>query len=206
MSLHVSEKSGSGIAPLPEDTYPAVCYALIDLGQQYSAKFEKYSEQVAIGWEIIGETITVDGEDVPRSFFNTYNMSLNEKAKLRKDLVSWRGKEFSVEELKDFNLRNILGKPCMIQIIHKKNADGSRVYANLGSVTKIPKGFPIPKGQLEPMVFDFSESDPAVVDTLPQWMQDKIKASESYTFFLEEWNKKPRLAELPDDSDGELPF
>lgn len=207
MSLFVSEKSGSGIAPLAEDTYPAVCYALIDLGEQYSAQFEKYSDQIAIGWEIIGETITVDGEEIPRSFFNTYNKSLNQKAKLRKDLVSWRGKEFSADELKEFNLRNIVGIPCMIQIIHKKSADGTRTYANLGSVTKIPKGFPVPKGQLKPVIYDIESDDPAKVEELPQWMADKIKASRTYAFYLEAWNKKPKLVELPDDEeDGQLPF
>ena len=209
MSLYVEEKTASSVPPLAEDTYPAVCYALVDLGEQFSAVYEKYTKKIAIGWELPGETITIDGETVPRTFFNTYTASLSTKSLLRKDLTSWRGKEFTVEELKGFNLRNIVGVPCMIQIVHRKSADGSRTYANLASVTKIPKGFPAPKGKLEPMIYDIEEDDPAVVDTLPQWMQDKIKESRSFQFHLEQLKNegKPKFEELDDDEDGgTLPF
>lgn len=205
MSLYVEEKSTASVPPLAEDTYPAVCYALVDLGEQYSAVYDKYQPKVAIGWEIVGETITVDGETVPRSFFNTYTASLSSKSQLRKDLTSWRGKEFTAEELKGFNLRNIVGIPCMIQIVHRKSADGSKTYANLASVTKIPRGYPAPKGTLPDMIYDIEESDPADVEKLPQWMQDKIKGSRTWAFWLEEHNKKGKLVDL-DDADGELPF
>ena len=206
MSLYVEEKSSSSVAPLAEDTYPAVCYALIDLGDQYSATFDKWNRKVVIGWEIIGETITIDGEEVPRTFYNTYTASLNQKAQLRKDLVSWRGKEFTVEELKGFNLRNIIGVPCMVQIIHRKSADGSKTYANLGSVTKLPKGFPAPHGKLEPVIYDIEESDPSMVEDLPAWMGEKIKASRNYQFHLSEIEKKPVVVDLEDEEDGQLPF
>lgn len=207
MSLYVEEKSGSGIAPLAEDTYPAVCYALIDLGDQYSAAFDKYNRKVVIGWELPGETLTIEGEEVPRTFWNTYTASLSQKAQLRKDLTSWRGKEFTAEELKGFNLRNIVGVPCMIQIVHRKSADGTKTYANLASVTKLPKGFQAPKGTLKPLIYDIEESDPAMVEELPQWMQDKIKASNNYQYHVAELQKKPQLREIPDDEDdGELPF
>lgn len=207
MSLYVEEKSGSGIAPLAEDTYPAVCYALVDLGDQYNAAYDKFSRKVVIGWELPGETITIDGEEVPRTFWNTYTASLSQKSQLRKDLTSWRGKEFTAEELKGFNLRNIVGVPCMIQIVHRKSADGTKTYANLASVTKVPKGFPAPKGTLPEMIYDIEESDPSVVEELPQWMQDKIKASNNYQFHMQELQKKPKLVEIPDDDDeGTLPF
>lgn len=206
MSLYVEEKSGSGIAPLAEDTYPAVCYALIDLGDQYSAAYDKYNRKVVIGWELPGETLTIDGEEVPRTFWNTYTASLSQKAQLRKDLTSWRGKEFTAEELKGFNLRNIVGVPCMIQIVHRKSADGSKTYANLASVTKLPKGFPAPKGTLKPLIYDIEESDPSLVEELPEWMRDKIKASSNFQYHLQELQKKPKMQELEDDDEGTLPF
>lgn len=206
MSLYVEEKTASSVPPLAEDTYPAVCYALVDLGDQYSQMYEKFTRKVVIGWEIVGETITIDGETVPRTFFNTYTASLSQKSLLRKDLISWRGRDFTVEELKGFNLRNIVGVPCMIQIVHRKNADGSRVYANLASVTKIPKGFPKPEGTLEPIVYDIEESDPSMVDLLPQWMQDKIKDSRSFLQHLEDLKDKPKFEDLDDEDGGQLPF
>ena len=210
MSLFVEEKTSSALPPLPEDTYPAVCYALIDIGEQYSQVFEKYTKKVVIGWELIGETVTIDGEEQPRTFFNTYTASLSTKSLLRKDLVSWRGRDFTVDELKGFNLRNIVGIPCMLQIVHKKNADGSKVYANLASVTKVPKMLKIEKGKLAPVIYDIDESDPAIVETLPQWLQDKIHDSRSYVQHMDELADKPAQPaptfEEIEDADGELPF
>ena len=210
MSLFVEEKTSSALPPLPEDTYPAVCYALIDIGDQYSQVFEKYTKKVVIGWELIGETVTIDGEEQPRTFFNTYTASLSTKSLLRKDLVSWRGRDFTVDELKGFNLRNIVGIPCMLQIVHKKNADGSKVYANLASVTKVPKMLKIEKGKLAPVIYDIDESDPAIVETLPQWLQDKIHDSRSYVQRMDELSASPAQPaptfEEIEDADGELPF
>lgn len=209
MSLFVEEKAASTVPTLPEDTYPAVCYCLVDLGEQYSEAFKKMSQKVVIGWELVGETITIDGKEQPRTFHNTYTKSLSEKSKLRSDLTSWRGKEFTAEELRGFNLRNIVGVPCMLQIVHKKSADGSKTYANLASVTKLPKMIKPFTGTLKPIIFDIDESDPAMVDSLPQWMGDKIKGSATFQLRLERQGAQPIKApafEDIDDSDGELPF
>ena len=209
MSLFVEEKSASTVPPLAEDTYPAVCFTMVDLGHQYGEVSKSSNPNVVIGWEIIGETITIDGKEQPRTFYNTYTRSLNKKSKLRSDLTSWRGKEFTVEELKRFNLENVVGASCMLQIVHKKSADGSRVYANLASVTKVPKIVKPFKGTLSPVVFDIDENDLSMVDELPKWIGDKIKASPEYQMRIQRENaepmKTPVLEEL-DDLDGTLPF
>ena len=38
---------------------------------------------------------------------------------LSKDLTSWRGKPFSAQEKKQFNLGDMLGETCQIQIMEK---------------------------------------------------------------------------------------
>ena len=203
MSLTISEKSkGPSVPILEAGTYSAVCCELIDLGQQYNEAWKTSSRKVLVGWEIVGETVMVNGEPQPRIFSKTYTASLNEKAALRKDLNAWRGRPFTEEELKAFDLKTIVGVPCMLTIVHQTSQNG-KTYANLASIGGIPKGFPKPGLTVEPTIYDIDESDPGVVDTLPAWIADIIKASPSYAERAASYSP---MQELPDADDGDIPF
>ena len=204
MSLTISEKSKGPSVPLLEaGTYSAVCCQLVDLGLQYNEAWKSSSRKVLIGWEIVGETVNVNCEAQPRIFSKTYTASLNEKAALRKDLNAWRGRPFTEEELRAFDLKSIVGAPCMLTIVHQTSQNG-KTYANLASIGGIPKGFPKPSLTVEPTIYDIDESAPDVVNTLPAWMAEIIKQSPSYA---ERCASYSPLQELPDsEDDGELPF
>lgn len=205
MSLTLSENKGSSIPLLEEGTYPAVCNMLVDLGLQYSERYGKHSRKVLIGWEVIGETVEIDGKEEPRTFSARYTASLNEKSELRKTLKAWRGRDFTLEELKEFNLRNIIGAPCFIQIIHNTAANGN-IYANLAAVTRLPKGYEAPTLSTEPVVYDIDESDPEDVNKLPNWIADIIRSSSSYQERVSAASINPQAFAELDDTDGELPF
>jgi len=199
MSLIISANtSGSSIAPLEAGTYPAICYGLVDIGWQYNEAYKKSSPKIIIMWEIPGETITIDGEEKSRVISQTYTVSLNEKATLRKDLTSWRGKDFTDEELKAFDIRSILNVPCLLNIIHKES--NGRTYANISGIMKLPKGVKVPRGTMEPIIFDLDASDLDEIKELPEWIQKKIQESDTY---------KERLAgighETDDDGEYEQP-
>ena len=209
MSLKVSESgNGSNIPILDEGSYAAVCYMLVDIGLQRNERYGNSSRKVIIGWEIADEYVEVDGEKKPRVFSARYTASLNEKAILRRDLAAWRGREFTDAELAEFNLRNIIGAPCLIQIIHKEGNNG-RTYANLASIMKLPKGMPSPKMTLDPIIYDIDESPIHDVDKLPEWIATTVKASESYQQRLRNdiggAANMTNFAEIAEE-DGELPF
>lgn len=179
MSLIVANNGGAGFAPIEPGTYTAICYSMIDLGNQYSEMYDNWQHKVLIGFEIPSETYTSEsGEESSRSISKRYTASLNEKASLRKDLASWRGRDFTDEELKGFNLANILGAPCMINIINRER--NGRTYAEISGIMKLPKGMPVPFGRLEKISFDIDESPLAMIDTMPQWIQDTIRESKEY--------------------------
>ena len=193
MSLIISASTGgSSIAPLEAGTYPAICYGLVDIGWQYNEAYKKSSPKLIIMWEIPGETITIDGEEKSRVISQTYTVSLNEKATLRKDLTSWRGKDFTDEELKAFDIRSILNVPCLLNIIHKES--NGRTYANISGIMKLPKGVKVPRGTMEPVVFDLDTSDLDEIKELPEWIQKKIQESDTY---------KERLAGIGHETDGD---
>lgn len=182
MGLYASESSGAAREPIPEGTYPAVCYALVDLGDQYSEKYGKASHKCRIIWEVVGETIEVEGKTVNRSISKDYTLSLGKKATLRADLRAWRGREFTREELERFNVRNILGAPCMLNIVHQTTENGT--YANISGIMALPKGMPKPEQTNQTLYWDFDEFtvDDEAFSALPEFLQNRIRESQTYQF------------------------
>lgn len=178
MSLTVSEAGGKSFPILPEGSYAAVCNMLVDLGLQYNEAYKNSSRKVLIGWEMPEETIEINGELVPRTISQRYTASLNEKSVLRRDLAAWRGRDFTPAELEEFNLRNIVGAPCLVQIIHREY--NGKKYANVASIMSLPKSMPRPVPSEPPLVYDIDEDDPAIVNTFPAWIKETVVKSESY--------------------------
>jgi len=202
MSLTVTANGESKIAPIEPGTYLAVCSMVIDLGMQYNETYKNSSRKVLIMWELPAETITIDGEERPRTISKQYTASLNERATLRQDLASWRGRDFTTDELEAFDLQNIAGASCYINIIRTER--NGRTYSNISSIMALPRG--VGKGTLShpPLVFDLDASSVSDVDKLPKWIAEIIKKSETYQDKL----VVPEGSKLVEDSDddGELPF
>ena len=66
--------------------------------------------------------------------------SLNEKGTLYKQLVAWRGKTFTQDELNAFELKNLLDKSCMVNVTVNEGKDGKQ-YAKVQNMMPLPKGF-----------------------------------------------------------------
>ncbi len=124
--------------PAPDGVHNAVCVDEIDLGVVPSTFGPKH--MLKIVWEI--EELMENGKRFLVS--KRYSASLHEKSSLHKDLKSWRGKAFTSEELKAFDLENVVGKPCQLVIVHAER-DGStfanvQTVAKAGSVKMTPSG------------------------------------------------------------------
>ena len=174
MGLTVSESGSKEFRRVPEGVHRAVCVWLYDLGTQHNAHYNKGQKQVLIGWQFPDERVEYEGEDKPMMMSKTYTASLSEKAQLRKDLEAWRGRTFTPDELKKFDLKTIVGKCCQLQIVHVQR-DG-KTYANISSIMALPKGMPAfaPEGAV--VCFDLDEGLP-LPDGTPEWIATKIAAS-----------------------------
>lgn len=203
MSLTVNANPTSSISPIPEGTYLGVCNMLVDLGVQFNETYKTSSRKVLVGWEIPEETITIDGEQKPRTLSKRYTASLDERATLRQDLAAWRGRDFTQEELAAFDLRNIVGASCLINVIHKES--NGKTYANISSIMALPKG--MKKGTLaEPaIVFDLDTDDLSAIDNLPNWIGEIVKKSQTYEERMAEPVKIQEYVEELEDEGG-LPF
>ena len=86
--------------PIPTGLKKAICVNVIDIGLQPGFQNGKPQQKVVLVWEL--EDLQEDGAH----FLVTkkYTASLGDKAILRKDLKSWRGKDFEQDDLAGFDL------------------------------------------------------------------------------------------------------
>ena len=180
MSMIVKNEGGSSIPILEEGVYTAVCTGLIDLGFQENKMFNSNSRKVQIVWTIPDEKIKYTDKDgnekeAMRQMSKEYTACITEKSNLNKDLTSWRGKSFTEEEMKGFDLNKLLLVPCQIQVVHQGK---EKKYANIAGIMSLPKGMKIPTEGLQKQIFDMSESNTwNTYENLPKFIQDKITKS-----------------------------
>lgn len=193
MSLTVKSSGNGDFETVPEGAYTARCIKVIDLGTQtttgqYGTKHQK---QVMVTWELLDDEIKMqDGRPFAATQF--YTASLHEKAKLRKDLEAWRGKKFNDAELEGFDLKNVLGTYCMLQIVHSQ--DGQ--YANVNAIMSY-RGTK-PEGVNSTMAFDISNPDMDVFNALSDKMKAKITSTP-------EWAEREQVLDTMDDEPDGAP-
>lgn len=177
MALLSKDSGGEGFEPIPAGTYVARCVSVIDLGVQETPWGGK--EKVYIGFEIPGERVQwkdKDGKEHegPAFIGSRYTNSINEKAILGQHLTSWRGVPFTDDERQGFDLFTILGVPAMINVTHKKK--DSKVYANITSIMRLPKGMECPPAETELVGYSPMDNDRGGnFDKLLDWQKDLVR-------------------------------
>jgi hypothetical protein len=204
MGLTAKDNKGVDFEPIPEDLHPAICFAIWDVGTQLEEIMghSKKVHRVVIAWELPNVRAKFEKEgrsiDVPRTVSRKYRLSLHKKAQLRKDLESWRGKQFTEDQLKGFDLRNVLSAPCQLQIIHNK--EGDKTYANISAITKWTFGAP-PPVENKVKFFSFEETQ-AIPEGTPEWI---VKLIQRAAEFQAEYGI-PDDGYVPPGPDDDVPF
>ena len=106
--------------PVPEGIHRAVCMAVEDLGPRATRFGTK--KMVRITWQL--SELIIEGL-TPR-ISRIYNQTLHEKSSLHRDLKAWRGRGFSAEELRGFDLDTLIGLPCRL-MIQQQEREGTHV-------------------------------------------------------------------------------
>ena len=182
----IVEDTGGSFTPVPAGMHLARCYRIIDLGTQ-KTEFEgnvDFKRKLKVVWEIHGEDDEgkpiVTSKNEPMIITKDYTMSWGDKATLRKDLQSWRGKPFTEDEQKRFDLKSVLDKWCMVNVAHKPKKSGGGVYANVVAVTPVPnslKAITLPKGHNQCGIFLISEPDMEMFNSFGEYLKKTIQAA-----------------------------
>jgi hypothetical protein len=177
MSLTVSSGE-SDYEVVPAGQHLAVCYRLVDAGtreEQYKDNPPKKRHVLFVYWEL-PEVKMGDGR--PFTISKKYTLTLNENGTLFKDLKTWRGKSFTQEELKGFDLLKVLGVSALLEVEHSDEGK-----ARVVSVFKPDGGAKATDTENEQQAFDiddYAKGDPKMIEifgSFPEWMQGMIEES-----------------------------
>ena len=186
-------------------SWTGICIRVVDLGTQ-EKEFKgktKHVRMCQIVWEIPDQ---LDSENKPLTISKSYTSSLAEKANLRKDLEGWRGRPFTQEELGGFEVSNIIGKPCLLNLVTVQGQKGERVV--VAGISPLPKGMPAPPKTTyhSQFVYSLDEHNPEVWNQLSERMQDWINRSEERQFAPKATASTASAGNASTITDDEIPF
>lgn len=204
MPIYAESSPAANHTPAPEGTHFARCVQMVDLGTQKNTFDPSKPDRrmVRISFELPDE-LREDGK--PHLVSQKFALTMHEKSTLRKQLQSWRGKPFTEDEARRFDISVLLAKPCLLNVIHAAK-EGGKVYANIASISPLVKGMPqvaqiTPTLELSLTAEDFRQD---VYDTLPDFLKEEIAASPEYQQL-----QAPKGEPVTADEDAEmsaLPF
>lgn len=180
MALTATKPAGGNYEAPPAGMHIARCFALIDLGTQqktYQGKPTGEARKVRAQFELLGEDRTQDGQ--PFTISKSWFLSLHEKAALRKDLESWRGRPFTPEEEAGFDVSKLIGAYCLINIVKEAGADGKE-YTKIAAINPPMKGMQKPTGINAEILFDLDNFDQEVFSTFGDKTKEIIMESREW--------------------------
>jgi hypothetical protein len=213
MALTISE-SQKMERKLPEaGATVGVLYSLVDLGHQKTNwdNQEKWTPKVRLTFELPDQTDEFEVEEngkrttvqKPMVVSIEQTRSLGEKASLRKLLEQWRGQTFTSKELQAFSLKNLLGKPAMLTLIHKTSQQG-RQYCAIAGASKLPKGMKAPATTTnDQLYYEIEQGEAGQFNDMPDWLQEKIRASKE---FATSAGKSTAIKSELDSDGNQVPF
>jgi hypothetical protein len=219
MAITATNSGGSNYELIPAGTYLARCYSMVQIGtvEEEFQGLKKMVNKVRITWELPTELKVFNPEkgEQPQAISKEFTLSMHEKSSLRAFLTSWRGKGFSEEEAKAFDITKLLGVPCMLSIVHEPGKkDPSKTYDKIASVSTLMKGVTMPDQINKSFEFTLEKFELEKFDLLPDFLKDKIRQSREYKNMIspeirhmEETQQKVAEFQVPDNVDLDpLPF
>jgi hypothetical protein len=144
----------------PDGLQAAICSDIVDMGiveDEYQGTPRSrhmirivflLDEKIPKRWTHphTSEVVEVSDELAGRPFgvSRRFNLTLHEKGALRQFLKTWRGKDFTPDELMGFDVESLIGVPCALNIVHNQNEHTGKWYANLEGVSRLPKQWTAP--------------------------------------------------------------
>ena len=122
--------------------------------------------------EFVKDAKGVEDQEKPRWLSETLNLF-----SLDIDLATSTKRYKAIDPLisKDGDWTQLVGAPCMVTIVQKKNGK-----SKIGSVAPAIKGVPMPELKNEPKVFLMDDPDMEIFGSLPEWLQEKITTALNY--------------------------
>jgi len=198
---------------VPVGSHMARCYSIVHIGTvQWEWQGEvKHKNKVRLTWELPNETKVFKEENGEQPFVisKEYTLSMHEKSNLRRDVESLLG-SMTEQQADDFDITDLMGKPCMITVMHKIAKNGN-TYSNVGSVTQLMKGIECPDQHNDSLEFNYNDAfDLNWLRSQPDFIKNMIESTPEYKGRIKELEsveqEKKLDAQMDEKIEGDLPF
>ena len=211
-----NNNSGAG-QTVPAGTHVARCYQIIHIGtilDTYQGE-EKLVNKVRLVFELPLETADFGKGEQPFSIGRDFTLSMHEKSGLRAFVQGWLGKAMSDGEANKFDIATLLGKECMLNVMHR-TANTGRTYADIKGASPLVKGMTCPPLVNSAFLLDYDSEDFDLrFKMLPEWLQNKVSSSKEFSDRLDrsadQMNKAKAMLEKsglvqPTETEDDMPF
>jgi len=191
MALNANKPQAGGKKFAPQENikagvYPARLVQLIDLGLQpqkpYQGKDKPPVQEIMLTYELVDEFMKDeegnDIEDKPRWVSETlpFHGLFADKAKSTQRYLAFDPDQ----KLYEGDFAKAVGSPIVVAIVN--NAVGDKIYDNVGTISAMRPRDAVncPELKNPTKVFDLDAPDMEAFNTMPKWVQDKIKGNLNY--------------------------
>lgn len=200
----IATNSGGGSEPIPAGSYAARCYSMIQIGtnEENIMGKTKRLHKVRITWELPTEMkVFKEGDpEKPLVISKEFTLSMHVKSNLRKFLESWRGKSFTEEQSEAFDITMLLGKSCLLSVIHTV-AKNNNTYAEVSGVNLLPSEMQCPDQINKTQELSYDKWNQKLFESLPDFIKNKIISSDEYKEM-----DNPHVIEDNSNEEDDLPF
>lgn len=197
--------------PVPSGTHLGIVYKVMNLGsrvQEYLGTMKDHPDTlITITFELPAEkrpftTKSEDGTETtvekPLVISREFVLSMGPKSNLRPFVEGIIGVKLTDEEAYAFDLEDLIGKACLVNVIHKVSSKNGNTYANITTTAPLMKGMAVPEQYNKNDIFDINTCSFEAVEALPQFIKDKVIISDEY--------KKRFLSTSGVTTDSDTPF
>lgn len=171
----------------PEGTHVATLYKIIYIGTvetEYEGR-KSWTPMVKLQWELPNEPkkyTDKDGKEVEGVFTISKELtfSMGAKSNLRKLVSGMTGKSFSDEDAKEFDIDDLLGTSCLLNVVHTVSKNTGNTFAVINSATPLLKGMMPPEKINEPRIINVATSPESDIEALYDKLKEKMKSSKEW--------------------------
>jgi hypothetical protein len=194
----------------PAGSHLARLYKIVDVGSQHGEYQGKatFNRKIVFYFELHGDDATgqplVNDDGKPLIITKYYNVTLGEKATLRRHLQSWLNLDFTAMP-EGFKVESILGKFGMINVInYTKDGETKTAIDGVTAVPAIVVKHGLPEGVNDLFIFDLNKFDSAKFDSLSDNVKKTIMDSPEYRAIFKQSDTKPAASN--EFGDDDIPF
>jgi len=201
--IATSNETQSSYPEVPSGLQKARCVNVIDLGTQES-NYDgnvSFKRQCMIIWEVPAHK---NNNEEPLTISKFYTLSLHEKSNLGTDLASWRGRPFTETEKRGFDITNLLGVSCYLNVMEGKNG-----RPRIATIMPLPKDEKIDDQFHDSIMFsveDYQKGDRDAFNQLSEGIRNIILRCKELSG-SQDFGDSNNGSDLPDFTDEDrVPF